>query len=90
MDVPKDKEEDKDEDKDKGKGVDEDEDQVAAATCARSQTSMRFSPRLATARPRRTTHIRRLQLVVTRSERAIHLWLTLYLIVSRSQCLGDE
>ena len=69
-DAPKDEGEDKGEDKDKGKEVDEDEDQVSAATCARSQTSMRISPRLATARPQRITHIRRLQLVATLSEHA--------------------
>ena len=69
--------------------MDEDKDQVPAATYARSQTSMHLSPRLTTACPQCATHIHRLQLVATRSERAIHLWPTLYLIVSRSQCLGD-
>ena len=56
MDAPKDEEVDRDEGKDKdeeadeGEEVNEDEDQVLVATCAWSQTSMRLSLRLATAR----------------------------------------
>ena len=92
MDAPKDEEEGRgeDEDEDEGETKDKDKDQVLAATCDQSRASMRLSPRLATARPQRATHLR-LQLVAARSERASHL--ALYLIVSRSHwqcaCLRD-